>query len=668
VASTPRSSLSNSQTDLVGRMEPAEVKSRFGIDAAKLEPFSQSDATPQSAVVASESAGEQDQRAGTAADAQSHALEERLKIKDLDTGRLFYLDTGEWVDGAVPSRGESQVTDMQSGQSMTMEEFDEALGIQLSSLHKEMAKRGLRVVVSGDEDDEDEESTRLGKGLASLGSSIRTMAGKAQRRVGRMSRSVASANSRKLAPQHPTSSTDDTQGDAGRKLPEAKMSEKTSRNERPSSPDSRDGKGKKGKQRNRTKVYVHRKLYREFTDVRMGQELKAHKGAVWCMKMSLDGQYLASAGQDTAVRVWQFLNPAPSEDSSVPVYAGSETDRVLTRKTFASEPYRVYQGHKSDVLELCWSKTNFLISASMDKTVRLWHASMDECLRVFEHSDFVTAVEFNPLNDKYFISGSLDEKLRLWNIPDHKVEDWVDIGEMITAVCFSNSAKTAIVGSYKGTCRFYSVEDSKFSYVTHLDVRSTRGKNSTGKKITGLQFMPGDDSKLLVTSNDSRLRVYDGYTLKCKYKGHKNSNSQIKASFGAFGDFIVCGSEDECVYVWSTVNSYVPSINPIYTGYRKDRHASYECFPAHSEIVTSALVAPRQYYCVRKVEVTERGPPSGSSAERLRGRTTEAEAQAALAAGERAVTEAAGTGLVLITAGYGGEIRIFENYGLPEWI
>lgn len=32
-----------------------------------------------------------------------------------------------------------------------------------------------------------------------------------------------------------------------------------------------------------------------------------------------------------------------------------------------------------------WRHTQqFLLSASMDKTVRLWHVSMDECLRVFK--------------------------------------------------------------------------------------------------------------------------------------------------------------------------------------------------------------------------------------------------------------------------------------------
>ena len=39
--------------------------------------------------------------------------------------------------------------------------------------------------------------------------------------------------------------------------------------------------------------------------------------------------------------------------------------------------------------------------------------------------------------------------------------------------------------------------------------------------------------QLLVTSNDSRMRIYDlrDLTLTCKYKGSANNSSQIKASF-----------------------------------------------------------------------------------------------------------------------------------------
>ena len=47
-------------------------------------------------------------------------------------------------------------------------------------------------------------------------------------------------------------------------------------------------------------------------------------------------------------------------------------------------PHRTYQGHTADVLDLAWSKSQFLLTASMDKTVRLWHISMEDCLRVFK--------------------------------------------------------------------------------------------------------------------------------------------------------------------------------------------------------------------------------------------------------------------------------------------
>ena len=40
------------------------------------------------------------------------------------------------------------------------------------------------------------------------------------------------------------------------------------------------------------------------------------------------------------------------------------------------------------------------------------------------HSDFVTAIDFHPLDDKLFISGSIDGRVRLWNVPDQKVIAW----------------------------------------------------------------------------------------------------------------------------------------------------------------------------------------------------------------------------------------------------
>lgn len=46
------------------------------------------------------------------------------------------------------------------------------------------------------------------------------------------------------------------------------------------------------------------------------------------------------------------------------------------------------------------------------------------------------------------------------------------------------------------------------------DVKNKRsGDKKSGKKITGMQFLGADNSKLLITSNDSRIRLYDGELL-----------------------------------------------------------------------------------------------------------------------------------------------------------
>lgn len=117
-------------------------------------------------------------------------------------------------------------------------------------------------------------------------------------------------------------------------------------------------------------------------------------------------------------------SPTPSQESlSLSAPPPSPEAPLGPSAPFCPKPFCVYSGHTSDLLDVSWSKNYFLLSSSMDKTVRLWHISRGECLCCFQHIDFVTAIVFHPRDDRYFLSGSLDGKLRLWNIPDKKVSD-----------------------------------------------------------------------------------------------------------------------------------------------------------------------------------------------------------------------------------------------------
>lgn len=223
----------------------------------------------------------------------------------------------------------------------------------------------------------------------------------------------------------------------------------------------------------------------------------------------------------------------------------------------------------------------------MDKTVRLWHVSRPECLCCFKHSDFVTSIQFHPRDDRFFLAGSLDSKLRLWSIPDKSVAYWSQTPDLITAVAFAPDGKTSIAGCLNGLCLFYETEGLK--YQTQIHVRSAHGKNAKGSKVTGIQAInyppedPNGDVKLLVTSNDSRVRVYNfrDKGLELKLKGNENSCSQIHASFSDDAQYIICGSEDRKAYIWSTRQPET----------ERDKRP-LEIFEAHSAIVTTAIMAP----------------------------------------------------------------------------
>ncbi|XP_029374755.1 WD repeat-containing protein 44 [Echeneis naucrates] len=356
----------------------------------------------------------------------------------------------------------------------------------------------------------------------------------------------------------------------------------------------------------------------DFDQIKVVQDLSGeHMGAVWTMKFSHCGRLLATAGQDNVVRIWVLktafdyfnnmrlkyntegrVSPSPSQESLCSSKsdtdpgascAPEDPDMEDRNAPFRQVPFCKYKGHTADLLDLSWSKNFFLLSSSMDKTVRLWHISRRECLCCFQHIDFVTAIAFHPRDDRYFLSGSLDGKLRLWNIPDKKVALWNEVDgqtRLITAANFCQNGKYAVIGTYDGRCIFYDTE--RLKYHTQIHVRSTRGRNKVGRKITGIEPLPGEN-KILVTSNDSRIRLYDlrDLSLSMKYKGYVNSSSQIKASFSHDYSFIVSGSEDKYVYIWSTYHDLSK-----FTSVRRDRNDFWEGIKAHNAVVTSAIFAP----------------------------------------------------------------------------
>ncbi|XP_051135593.1 uncharacterized protein LOC127254505 [Andrographis paniculata] len=479
-------------------------------------------------------------------------------IKNLDNGKEFVVnEVGE--DGTW-----EKIKEVETGRQLTMEEFSSEMCVGTSPIVQELMRR--QNVEDGNREGLDSSFD------GSLGSSSKMKKrGSWLRSIKNVASSVTGHKERRSSDERDTSS------------------EKGGRRSSSATDDSQDV-SFHGPERVRVRQYG--KSVKELSALYKSQEIQAHKGSIWAIKFSLDGKYLASAGEDCVIHVWQVVeterkgdflldkleegnlnllflaNGSPEPSSMSPNLDGHlekkrrgrssisrksvSLEQILVPETVFSlmeKPMCSFQGHLDVVLDLSWSKSQQLLSSSMDKTVRLWDLSTKTCLKVFSHSDYVTCIQFNPVDDRYFISGSLDAKVRIWSIPDRQVVDWNDLHEMVTAACYTPDGQGALVGSYKGSCRLYNTTENKLLQKSQINLQNKK-KKSHLKKITGFQFAPGSTSEVLVTSADSRIRVIDGVELVHKYKGFRNTNSQISASLTSNGKYVISASEDSYVYIW----------------------------------------------------------------------------------------------------------------------
>ncbi|PPS18328.1 hypothetical protein GOBAR_AA02248 [Gossypium barbadense] len=488
-------------------------------------------------------------------DDEMDCSEQVCTIKNLDNGEEFVVneirEDGMW----------NKLKEVGTGRQLTMEEFEVCVGH--SPIVQELMRR--QNVEEGNKDNADLIVSGGGAGVSK------------SKKKGSWFKSIKSvANSVKGNKERRSSDERDT------------SSEKGGRRSSSATDDSQDV-SFHGPERVRVKQYG--KSCKELTALYKSQEIQAHTGSIWSIKFSLDGKYLASAGEDCVIHIWkvvesdrkgELLMEKPEDGnfnlllvangSPEPILSSPSTDyppdkrrrgrSSISRKSLSldnivvpetvfalsDKPVCSFQGHLDDVLDLSWSKSQDrneveqlfcevldyqqLLSSSMDKTVRLWDLTSKTCLSIFSHSDY-------------------DAKVRIWSIPDRKVVDWNDLHEMVTAACYTPDGQ---VGN-----------ENKLQPKSQINLQNKR-KKSHQKKITGFQFAPGSSSEVLVTSADSRIRVVDSSDLIHKFKGSssygfRNTNSQISASVTANGKYVVCASEDSYVYVWKHEAGSRPSRN-----------------------------------------------------------------------------------------------------------
>ena len=207
---------------------------------------------------------------------------------------------------------------------------------------------------------------------------------------------------------------------------------------------------------------------------KLGPKWLAHNGAVSGLAFDAKGEFLASCGFDSVVKVWNMASPGKLA-VTLPGHIGP-----LTPVAFRGDG-------------------KYIASAGNDRIVRLWRnqdGTFKE-VQVFRgHKDWITTLAFNDTGT-LILSGGADRTLKVWVIASRDLALTSEHAGPVKCVAASPDGKLVASGCTDKTVKIW---DAK----TGLEAMTLRGHEGV---FFALAFTP--DNKTLFTSGDLAIRRWD---------------------------------------------------------------------------------------------------------------------------------------------------------------
>ncbi|CAK9082752.1 unnamed protein product [Durusdinium trenchii] len=250
------------------------------------------------------------------------------------------------------------------------------------------------------------------------------------------------------------------------------------------------------------------------------QILEGHEGAVLALSWTKNGQYIMTASQDKSVRLWN-----PHSGKHIKKFAGCHNQEV------------------NDVL-IAADNSKF-VSCGSDKLIFQWDVTSGQVVRKFSgHDRKVNALAFGP-KEEVLLSASHDKTVRIWDLRARSNKPiQVLTGAADSVLCLMTHRDEIMTGSADGGLRSY-------------DVRQGQLVTDQLLQPIGSISVSNDGQCLLVSTLDNQIRLLehsDGSELT-SYFGHTNKRVKVRSTLDPTDSFVVSGSEDGCLHFWELVEA-----------------------------------------------------------------------------------------------------------------
>eukprot|EP01028_Stygiella_incarcerata_P005562 TRINITY_DN2338_c0_g1_i1.p1 TRINITY_DN2338_c0_g1~~TRINITY_DN2338_c0_g1_i1.p1 ORF type:complete len:475 (+),score=88.49 TRINITY_DN2338_c0_g1_i1:225-1649(+) len=246
---------------------------------------------------------------------------------------------------------------------------------------------------------------------------------------------------------------------------------------------------------------------------------------------SANGDMLATGSYDGKARIWtcRGLLQYTLDAHRGPIFSlkwnrsgsyllsGSVDKSAIVWNAANGHPVQTFSFHSSPVLDVDWRTDSCFASCSTDRTVCVCQVGMEQPIRRFEgHSDEVNCVKWDP-RGRLLASCSDDCSARIWSMDGPSPSGCVHVLE-------------------EHNREIYSVKWSP-----------------TGPGTAN----PNKNLLLATASFDATVRLWDVERGVCLQRLTKHTDPVYSVAFSPNGEFLVSGSFDTCLHVWSVKDGTV---------------------------------------------------------------------------------------------------------------